>query len=201
MNSPAPFPRQRTRFVLPLLFLSVTVVFVLLAVGVVRFFTATSDVDALRSRLMQSSAVDWDKKIHLRVGALTLHLARAVLSFVPVPHEARTALRAVRAGEVGVYQLRGSDQRLDQAALLSAADEVMTARGWDRLVTVAQENQLVLVYVSASTRSPRDVKACVAVLDGKQLVLVSTRGNLEPLLELAAEKSLLGKNGRLLVKF
>ncbi|MGH7967363.1 MAG: hypothetical protein ACREIC_01410, partial [Limisphaerales bacterium] len=71
-----------------------------------------------------------------------------------------------------------------RGVILDRADKAMTRRGWVRVVGVIQENQLVAVYLPRNGISSSRMKACVAVLDGRDLVVVSARGNLEPLMDI-----------------
>jgi hypothetical protein len=86
---------------------------------------------------------------------------------------------------VGVYQLASGKPSPNRAVMLAAADSAMAARGWERVVGVMDGHDLVAIYLPGKSISPRRVKCCVMVFDGKELVLVSARGNLEPLLQYA----------------
>jgi hypothetical protein len=159
-------------------------------VGVTGFFRLSRDAQCLRDSLAKSlvfQSGSWNKKIQLRVGAFTCEAVRLGLSFIHLQPEARTALRAVRGGEVGVYQLGRGSRFANYSAMIEAADEAMARRGWDRLVGVAQEHELVVVYVPRSV-SPSNVRACVAVLNEQLLVVASARSDLEPLMELALSR-------------
>ena len=159
------------------------VVLAVLAVGVISYFHLSSDTRMLRSELTRASGAEWRQQIGLNIGSVTLGLARAGLSFAPLDPEARVALRAVRGVEVGIYQLASGSKRPDRTAMLNAADGVMRTRGWERVVGVLDHDQLVGVYLPAKITSARRMKACVMVLDGHQMVVVSARADLEPLLE------------------
>jgi hypothetical protein len=166
--------------------LAVTVLpLALLASVVAGHLGVSRDVRVLRKSLMESAGCDWDRRIELNVGAMTLDLAGAVLAFVDLDPDARAALRAVRGADVGVYTLRNHARNLDRGAMLLAADAAMASHGWDRLVGVSDHDQLVAVYLPARIHSPRDVKVCIAVLEDNQLVVASARSNVEPLIELA----------------
>lgn len=155
----------------------------ILVAGVASCFRLSSDTRALRRELTQASGAEWRQQIGLNIGSVTLGLVRAGLSFVELDAEARAAVHAVRGAEVGVYELATESKRPDGAAMLAAADGVMNARGWTRVVGVLDGRQLVGVYMPAELKSARRVKACVVVLDGRQMVVVSARADLEPLLE------------------
>ena len=158
---------------------------VVIAVEVVSCFHLSSDTRALRNSLINSSGVEWRQRIALHAGGLTLSAVRAGLSFVNLDAGARAALQAVRGTEVGIYQLPSGAKPPDRAAMLAAADAVMTARGWDRVVGVMDGGDLVAMYLPDKTASTRRMKCCLMVFDGREMVVVSARANLEPLLEYA----------------
>ncbi len=151
-------------------------------VGVIGVFHLGSEATVLRQTVMNSVPGQWDKKIALRAGWLMTGLVRGGSQFFHMPPEPRAALDAVRGVEVGVYNLRDEPGRLDRGPILEHADKEMAARGWVRVVGVIQENDLVAVYVPRKGISSRHMKCCVAVLNGRDLVVVSARGNLEPLM-------------------
>ena len=157
----------------------------LVTIGLTGCFKVSSDVGALRDSVMKAAPAEWEEQIEIGVGPLTLNLARAGLAFVDLEPEARTALHAVRSIEVGVYKRRSGDQKLNQAAMLSAADKTMAGRGWDRVVGVMDRRELVAIYVPAQVRSIQDVKVCLVTVNGQELVVASARSNLEPLMEMA----------------
>ena len=117
--------------------------------------------------------------------AFALSAVRAGLSFVKLDAGARAALQSVRGAEVGVYQLPSGAKPPDRAAMLAAADAAMAGRGWDRVVGVMDGRDLVAVYLPDEIASARRMKCCVMVFDGREMVVVSARANLEPLLEYA----------------
>ena len=158
---------------------------VVIAVEVVSCFHLSSDTKALRNSLIKSSGVEWRQRIALNAGGLTLSAVRAALSFVNLDAGARAALQSVRGAEVGVYQLPSGAKPPDRAAMLAAADAAMTARGWDRVVGVMDGPDLVTVYLPGKIASARRMKCCLMVFDGQEMVVVSARANLEPLLKYA----------------
>ena len=155
-------------------------------VGVTGYFRLGSETTALRQCLMRSvPGAAWNKKIAVHVGWFTTTLVRNGSRFFNIPPEPRAALDALQGAEVGVYELQENPAFVDAPAIFKAADTAMKSRGWDRIVGVAQEHQLVAVYFPHGTVSLRGVKCCVLVLSGRNLVVGSVRGNLEPLLKLA----------------
>ena len=170
--------RHRTR-------LGLSLGLLLLAVGLAGCFNVSSDTEALRTSLLNSTAGEWEKEVEIGVGALTFGLARTGLEFLVLDPQARSALNTVRGADVGVYWLRQRCKAQDLARMLSSADESMAARGWDRIVLFAKRGELVAVFVPQKIRSERNVKVCVAVLKGQKLVIASARTDLEPILKIA----------------
>jgi len=151
--------------------------------GVASYFHSSSDTRALRKGLMEASGVEWRQQIGLNIGSLTFGAVRAGLCLVPLDSEARAAVQTVRGAEVGIYELVSDRSRPDGAAMLAVADQVLNNRGWERVVGVLHDDELVGVYLPAKTISARRVKCCVLVFDGQRMVLIWATANLEPLLE------------------
>jgi hypothetical protein len=159
-----------------------------LVIGVTGFFRLGRDARCLRNSLTQAgepASVNWDKKIELSVGPLSCSMLRAGLSFVHLDPDARQALRVVRGAEVGVYQSQSRFPGVSPSRALASADRAMADRGWQRLVGVVKEHEWVLVYVPNDMKSTANVRACVAIMEPRQLVIVAARSNVDPLLALA----------------
>lgn len=165
------------------LFLLPVVTLGVIALGVASCFQPSSDTRALRNGLMKASDVEWRQNIGLNLGSVTLGVVRAGLSFAPFDSEARAAVQAVRGVEVGIYELAPGIKPPDCATMLAVADTVLNARGWERVVGVLDGEDLVGVYVPGKVILARQVKCCVLVFDGRQMVLASGRANVEPLLQ------------------
>lgn len=147
-----------------------------------------SDTAALREVVAPGLARGWHKEAEGHVGWFPLALARMAVRFAPVDPEVRLALRALRNAEVSVHARHSDGPSVDRATVLSDADRVMEARGWQRLVGVVEHHDLVLVYVPKILYSAHDIEACVLVLEPRHLVVASARADLEPLLELARSR-------------
>src|SRR5207302_3285547 len=173
----------------------------LVSFGLTGCFRVSSDVGALRDSVMKSAAAQWDEKMEIGVGPITLCLARAGLAFVDLEPEARTALHAVRGAEVGVYKLREGHEQLKRAVILSAADKAMATRGWDRLVGVMNQGEFVAIYVRHDARSTRNVRVCLLTLSRGEMVVASARSNLEPLMEIAFKRAEWHQKGRAPIHF
>ncbi len=168
------------------------------ALNIVNMFRLGSEANALRSTVMASVPGLWDKTVALRVGSITTGLVRCGSRFFHMPMEPRAALDSVHGAEVGVYKLRDEPNRVAYGPILAQADKAMTARGWTRVVGVIEERQLVAIYLPRKGVSARHMRCCLAVLNGRDLVVVSARGNLDPLLAIAAKHLPHGPDGHLL---
>ena len=181
-------PRRTRRWWLWALLAVPLLLLVMLGAIVASCFRLGSDVRNLRNELMKSSGVEWRQNIALNANFLTLDAVRAGLSFVKLDPAARAGLQSVRGAGVGVYQLAPGTRPPDRAAMLAAADSAMTARGWQRVVGVMDKRDLVAIYLPAKNISLHPLKCCVMVFDGKEMVLVSARGNPEPIFTYALQQ-------------
>jgi hypothetical protein len=162
--------------------------FLLCGYGVVSFFLLGSETAALRNSCLGTTGGQWHKRIVLNVGTLSTSFLRFGAQFLKLPPEARTALVAVHGAEVGIYRQQGDHPPQNFPGILDRADKAMVARGWERVVGVVQKGELVAVYLPGKSLSPERVNCCVMVVHGDELVIVGARGNLQPLLSLAAER-------------
>jgi len=177
--------RSNRRLWLWALLLTPMLLLVVLAAWVASCFHLGSDARALRNGLMKASGIEWRQRITLNANYLTFGAVRAGLSCVRLDPGARAALQSVRSAGVGIYQVTSGTPRSDRAAMLAAADSAMTGRGWERVVGVMNGKDLVAIYVPGKNASVHNLKCCVMVFNGKEIVLVSARGNLEPLVTYA----------------
>jgi hypothetical protein len=153
-------------------------------------FRPSSHIQALRDHLIQATGETWAKEFELGVGNLSFGLARAGITFLDLPPEARIALRSVRGADVGVYHLHNPSRSVATAPLLQAADQAMNEKRWDRVVAVIEgTSHLVAIYVPQTLPSTKRLNFCVVVVDGPQMVIASARGNPEPLLAMALEQA------------
>jgi hypothetical protein len=161
---------------------------ILAALGVASYFYVSSPVQALRRSVMETVPGHWDKKIAINVGWMTTAVIRFGAGFVPMKPEPRAALDAVRGAEVGIYKHEDGSPRQDYSATLALADKSMARRGYMRLVGVTQRGKLVAIYLPRGERVKKVVDCCVLVLDEENMVIVSARAKVQPLLDLAREK-------------
>ena len=160
---------------------------VLCVVGVTGYFRLSSETAVLSSSLRKAVPGTWHKKIAVNVGGFTMAVVRHGVRFFRLEPEPRAAVEALRGAEVGIYDLKQQKAGVPDASVLLATDNAMKARGWDRVVGVAEKEDLVAVYMPRKGLSARKMKCCVMVLHGTTLVVASARGNVEPLLAIARD--------------
>lgn len=168
-------------------FLTLLFACLLTVVGVTGYFRLSPETAGLRQTVLESLPARPDKKIALHVGFFTTGLARIGSRFFKLPQEAHAGIESVRSAEVGVYKLHGT-AGVDTGTILARADQVMSARRWDRVVgVISAKNELVAVYMPRRGLSSSGMKCCVLVLKDQELVVAGATGNLEPLLEIAQQ--------------
>lgn len=176
MNSTPTVPPAPRRRIWPWVLGICLTPFVVLALAVASFVTLDSDARTLRRHVMSATNADWDTKVQVSVGSATLGTVRTGLLFVDQPEvdEARLALKAVRSASVGVYELAAtSDEDWSPTQILRKTDEAMQGRGWTRLVGVADGKETVMVYTADDIDENEPIDICVAVVNGREMVVVS----------------------------
>ena len=162
---------------------------VLLALVAASYLTLNRTASVLRGQVMEATDSTWHTKVQFSVGRTTLGAVRAGLWFVHDKDvaDARLALAAVRHASVGVYERESGSGDWSREQLFAGTDRIMAKRGWTRLVGVADHTDTVLVYVPQSSDADDLIDICVAVVNGKELVVVSTTVDASQLAELAAK--------------
>ncbi len=155
-------------------------------------FRMGGEARAVRHAVFAAAPGEWSPKIELGVGRLPAWIARTGFhlfeSRLNLPPEARFGVDAFRSADVGVYQRRRSAASSSPGAMFADVDQAMDERDWEPVVAVQEGHQSVRVFVPKNVSNIRDAQACVFVLERDELVIVSARLNLEPLLELASSK-------------
>jgi hypothetical protein len=147
------------------------------------------DATALRQELMLATGADWNTKVQLSAGPLLLSTVRAGVGCIhDLPPEARAALGAVQSASAGVYERRHSGGLVSRNHLLAAADELMSGRGWTRIVGVADGGDTVMIYLPAGVESSMPSSVCLAVCNSRELVIVAARVEPDALAALAVQE-------------
>jgi len=199
MNTPVPTSRRRWWPWLTAILVLLVAPVVIVGVGVLSVITLDRDAALLRREVMGATNSDWHTKVQVSAGWVMLSAVRAGLHFVQHEHidDARLALAAVRNASVGVYERDTQPVEVNLRELLARVDGVMIDRGWTRLVGVLDHGKTVLVYAANKSFSAAKLDVCVAVVDGPELVVVSTRVDAEALAKLVERHARDGYGGKL----
>lgn len=159
----------------------------LLAVVAVDLLTLNRETATLREAMFAATGVRGKVQVQIDLGTGWMQAARWTMAVIPkVPEEAKLALAAARRACVGVYKIPANTRVQDGAELLAYADAAMSARGWSRAVTVTEKKQTVLIYTHDEALDGELLRVCIAVVDGTEMVVVSTELAAEPLQRLVA---------------
>lgn len=160
--------------------------FIIVGATVVSFITLDRDAVTLRQQVRKATDAQWQTKCQISIGRATLGAVRLGLLFVHDKDiaDARLALAAVKHASVGVYALSGDKAGWSRERLFAKTDLAMQARGWTRLVGVADGKDTVLIYAPADPDLEAAIPLCLAVVNGRDLVVVSTAIDAEQLAEL-----------------
>lgn len=156
-------------------------------VWVYRTLHLSPEARELKGAMLGSLSQPVSSQIQFSVGSVALCAARQIVSRIDdVPPEAVAALDGVKAASVGVFQL-GHHPNLDPD-VFRRCDERMRRGGWHRSVSVKDKETTVVIYTPKAV-SERDLKVCLAVIDGAQLVVVSGRIDGRKLVPIVAERA------------
>lgn len=144
-------------------------------------------LDVLRQAAAQSAGVELEPEIQIALRPAACALLRAGAALADHPPELHAALGAIRAVEVGVYQVAASKPPAKPRGMLGEIDRAMAARGWERVVGVVNARDMVAVFAPRNIRSHRDLSLAVLVFDGSRVVAASVRGDPEAVIDLALE--------------
>ena len=155
---------------------------------VYRTITVGGDIRAVRGVLLKDLGVKCASKVEISAQPWVVALTRLGLGFAPLEPEARLAMKSIRSAEVGVYRLAANLNDRERCELFRQVATRMADRHWDRTVTVIGRDEMVMVFSPDEKENSSNIDAFVFVLNGRDLVLVSGRGNLDPIVELARTK-------------
>lgn len=191
---PTPFPARRGspwRWILITLG-GLTTLAAVFFISLLLSFRMGGEARALRQAVLAATPGEWSPRFELGVGRLPTWLARAGFHLAEgklnLPPEARFGIDAFRSADVGVYRRHDAATPLSSAATLAKVDASMAAQDWEAIVSVQDDQQNVRIFVPKNLTDLRYTQACVFVMQRDELVIVSARLNLEPLVELASSK-------------
>ena len=191
MTTPVPaVPRRRLRWPWVLAAL-VLLPLLTLALGAASLFTLDSPASTLRRSLAASSPEPLETRVQFSVGPVVLGGARLVLAFVQTPEvqRIRPVLASIRRASVGVYQTSNDAEGPGRLDRFEQTRATMAARGWYRVVGVVNDHDTVMIYTRESPPGKGPLDLCLAVRDGREVVVVSTSIDAETLAAWAASEA------------
>ena len=192
MNSvPSPtasIPRHRFRWMHWLL-IAVTALAVVAVVELASLFSLVKEAAKLREVVVDTTSIPLQTKVQFSVGPAMLGIGRVAVSFIDeAPREAKQALAAMRRASVGVYEFDLAPTEAQQVALWEATEQRVNRDGWQRIVSVTEGSQSVMIFMPQDSRSGELLEVCVVVCEGRQLIIVSAVADPAPLMALAQEQ-------------
>jgi hypothetical protein len=189
-TNPTIVPPRRGWRLLHWFFIALAAMVVVVAAEVGSIFLLSAEASDLRRGFADSTDLAMETKVQLSIGPGLLGLGRLVTSFIDeVPPEAREAMKAVRRTSVGVYELDRLPSETERINFWRLATEKLTQSGWRQVVSVQEGAQSVMVFMPATESSGDEIEICLAVCEGRNLVIVSAMTATEPLLKLARHQS------------
>jgi hypothetical protein len=116
-----------------------------------------------------------DKEFGLSIGPLPLRFAAWVIADDDEP-ELVNMLRDLKGVRIRIYEIEGDEQRVFDR--ISESGKRLEAKGWDRLVTVNDDDENVLVMVKADAAKISGMAVLSA--DEDEAVFVNMIGNIRP---------------------
>lgn len=170
-----------------------TCVMVAAGVALAKSVKPDGTLPELSTDILDSLGVSTCTEVEVRVPTLLFTTARIASRFVDVEREVKSGLRVVRSAQVGVYELEREPGRKSVIEMMRAADQRMAELGWDRIVQVVDDQETVLVYGAPTGNHVDEMAACAVVLAEHELVIITARGRLEPIVDLACRELRKGK--------
>ena len=116
-----------------------------------------------------------DKEFGLSLGPLPLRFAAWVIPDDEEP-ELTNMLRELKGIRIRIYAVQGDEQRVFDR--ISKSGRQLEEKGWDRLVTVNDDDENVLVMVKADDDKISGMAVLVADVD--EAVFINMIGNIRP---------------------
>jgi hypothetical protein len=127
----------------------------------------------------------FEKEIELGLGRITLGAAKWVCLLVPDAREASKYLNEITGVSIAVYEV-DSLLPVDDLELPKRLQRLLEEKGWDVLVKVREEGEIVWVLYQEHREHIRNLY--VVALEDDELVLVRLRGRLDRLFAKALEE-------------
>ena len=131
------------------------------------------DVARLRDLVTRDDTLRFESKVGFRATWPALFAARCVLRAADsqFPSEAAAALGAVRRVDVCVGKFQNALDSNKRRGLFERGSEQLRASGWEPVVRVIEDNEIVGVFTPQHSDSGLQFELMVLVCDGRDLVI------------------------------
>jgi hypothetical protein len=190
-STPVAAAAPRRRFKWRYLFLGVLVAGGIFVLALVLSLMPGREVQAIRSAVAGAHSAGVETKISFGLGRIALGLVRFIGGFGPLDADAKLAMGAIRGADVSIQELREKLAPGERLNVLTATDEAMARKGWERVVGVVEGDarmgdEIIGIYAPRTLKSDDELSLALFVLEDRQLITVAARCRLEPLIELAS---------------
>jgi hypothetical protein len=115
---------------------------------------------------------------------MTTGMLRLGVGLFKTPQELQAGIETMRSVEVGVYKGTELSKGRGYGLAVAAMDRKMRKRGWERVVGVFKDSDLVTIYIPRDGLSEERIQCCFLVVHDHELVVGSARCSLAPILRL-----------------
>lgn len=190
-NAPLTVSPPPRRFKWRYLFLGVLAAGGIFVLALVLSLMPGREVQTIRGAVAGAHSAGVETKISFGLGRIALGLVRFIGSFGPLDADAKLALGAIRGADVSIQELREKLAPGERLNVLTATDEAMARKGWERVVGVVEGDahmgdEIIGIYAPRTLKSDDELSLAIFVLEDRQLITVAARCRLEPLIELAS---------------
>lgn len=161
------------------------------------FLVPGSEIRALQASTAEARLPGCHKLFGVSAGSCTLGLGSWAVRFTDAPAEVQTALKTVRGVDFALYGLGKAPAGRDLDTLVKEADRRMEKQGWERAVLVRERGNLVAIYNKTNVRRAEDLRVCVLVVEDREIVMVSARADLRPVIQYLQDSGKWPKGGLL----
>lgn len=133
----------------------------------------------------------FEKETQIRLGRISLGLAKKIFALVADEEEERSPemafIRSLKKVEVGVYQVRLSSTEEERLALPRHFERALARGGWETLIRARDGGDQTWIFLRPDGDMLRSLY--VVTYDGGELVLVHIEGRMDLLLEELAKEN------------
>ncbi len=143
-----------------------------------------SDFKRIRTKLISSVGVDFQKDIEFRIGSAGIKLVGMFVSFAETDEPIEEYLNDISYIQIGVYKTKRGYDYSPSLSSLKVFNEHLEGNNWQHIVRSVNRNQLTGIYIKYDDEERLNINSLfIASLDERELVLVEVGGDLEELVK------------------